>query len=244
MNEEDISQWCKENASQYLANKNKTLIFRGTHDAILGITNTNEGNRISASNPNYYTLWIDNAPAWKDYPKRTKSLICSTSESTAENYGWLCLVIPADTCKIGICPTLDIWSSFEDIQNLGALTFTIRKILNFFFSESKVTGANRDYNQLVTLLKDIDKSKLEQYAKTLPDQGARTIKDDLIDQIGSGNMFTLLQNLLDPDENGFSKASPAKFSDILDNHEIWIQGTCALIPLSYDISGYLGNYLK
>lgn len=76
-------------------------------------------NRISANTTNECTILLDNfLPSWKNYPKRSESFICSTSSDTAENYGDVYFVIPMENKKIGVCPDLDIWYSFENVTEL------------------------------------------------------------------------------------------------------------------------------
>lgn len=70
--------------------------------------------RASANTYNYYTILFSNLPNWKAYPKRSRSLICSTSYQKAKSYAAgnnPFLVMPFDGARIGICPTEDIWTS-------------------------------------------------------------------------------------------------------------------------------------
>lgn len=80
--------------------------------------------RQSRNTLNYYTIIIDQSNAWKDYPKRSRSAICSTRFGKARSYdkaGWgaergslgLYCVLPINGGKIGCCPQDDIWESFE-----------------------------------------------------------------------------------------------------------------------------------
>lgn len=75
--------------------------------------------RLSAWTSNYYTLWIDNRPEWSDFPKRSKSLVCSKSQYRADLYGdhpggATYAVLPCNEySKIGVCPKVDIWESFD-----------------------------------------------------------------------------------------------------------------------------------
>jgi hypothetical protein len=57
---------------------------------------------------------MDNSPYWKKYPKRSKSIVCTNDENVAQIYGNVYVVIPLDkNAKFGICPEIDIWSSFS-----------------------------------------------------------------------------------------------------------------------------------
>lgn len=102
-------------------NYNDLPIYRGTDlsfDYIL--INPSERTRKSANARfNIYTTLIDNSPYWKEYPKRSKSLICTLDKNKAINYGYNYRVIPFDNSKWGICENSDIWFSFENIKKIA-----------------------------------------------------------------------------------------------------------------------------
>lgn len=66
--------------------------------------------RKSRSNANFYTLLMDNSEKWKEYPKRSESLICSYGQAVWGG-GHVFRVIPFDGSKWGVCATDDIWWS-------------------------------------------------------------------------------------------------------------------------------------
>jgi hypothetical protein len=62
----------------------------------------------------YYNMLIDNSPLWENYPKRDRSLICSTDTRGASSYGETYRVIPTiENSVFGVCPNHDIWASFS-----------------------------------------------------------------------------------------------------------------------------------
>jgi hypothetical protein len=67
--------------------------------------------RSSQNSSNWYTLILDNHPKFKDFPKRSKSLICATKYKIADNYGGgnVIAVIPFNSAKIGWINAPDIW---------------------------------------------------------------------------------------------------------------------------------------
>ena len=69
---------------------------------------------------NYITLLIDYIlPSWKNYPKRSKSLVCSSSKSISWGYGNKAYVVfPYNNAKIGVCSEVDLWESFIDLNVL------------------------------------------------------------------------------------------------------------------------------
>lgn len=83
--------------------------------------NASNFTRKSAYTNNSYTLMFDNLSSWKDIPKRSKSLPCSTSEEKATGYsrnGGLFYVIPLENQKIAIAPSSDFWVIFENLEFL------------------------------------------------------------------------------------------------------------------------------
>jgi len=101
--------------------------------------------RDSANTRNYYTLINDNAPAWKDYPKRSKSIICSTNKHRASGYGDVYIVFPFDSAKIGVCSSYDYWFSFPflkkatGIKDMDAFNYQLYSIFNIDYIK-KYTG--------------------------------------------------------------------------------------------------------
>lgn len=86
--------------------------------------------RRSRNTYNYYTLVMDNDPAWGIFPKRSQSLICESSFQ--RGMSGLFLVIPEDGTKIGVCPNQDIWGSMYDSGVQGAAALVVHtEIINF-----------------------------------------------------------------------------------------------------------------
>ncbi len=55
--------------------------------------------RKSANTHNYYTLLMDNLSSWDNYPKRSKSFICSVINNPRSGTGFV--VLPFDNPKVG-----------------------------------------------------------------------------------------------------------------------------------------------
>jgi len=89
--------------------------------------------RVSRNTDNYYTLLMDNLPQWREYPKRSKSIICSTSYEIAQEYSGeensLYVVIPKVGSKIGVCSDADIWNSFAAFDSLISFNNIINHLL-------------------------------------------------------------------------------------------------------------------
>jgi hypothetical protein len=105
----------KANCKDSLKPEKEVEIWRGTKKSSKsGIYHPGSGERTSANTQNFYTLLIDSNPLNKDYPKRSKSFICSTRRGGAESYaysdGGLFRIFPFDSTKIGAVNKEDFWN--------------------------------------------------------------------------------------------------------------------------------------
>lgn len=112
----------------YEAYKNGYIIYRGdpnipydenmyAYTAIpkIRVSRPASNNR---SKLNYYTLlFSDILPSWREYPKRNRSFICTSSGGVARGYGSsdndTIIMFPKNGAKVAICPKDDIWYSFD-----------------------------------------------------------------------------------------------------------------------------------
>lgn len=101
--------------------KNNSKIYRGSVD-IGKCCILETGKRKSKQISNIYTILLSYIlPSWREYPKRSRSFICTTNIDIARTYinntGRLYYVFPENNSKIGICPSYDIWRSFLYLQH-------------------------------------------------------------------------------------------------------------------------------
>jgi len=109
-----INSKCKKARDEYV--KSGTCLYRGMKKSgdFYQIDPTSSPRR-SQYTDNYYTLIMDNDPRWSKFPKRSESLICSTSIYKAKIYGNnTMLVFPYDNANYGVCPEDDIWQGFSN----------------------------------------------------------------------------------------------------------------------------------
>lgn len=133
---------------------NDTPIYKGFDnlEQPYYVTNPQAINRESRNTANYYTVIFDNSPYRKDFPKRNKSLICSTARFTAENYGDVYRVIPFDGAKIAVCPDYDFWVSFNSYNDgIRDLDCFNRHLFNIMI----IAGIDIDTNILIEQLNDL-----------------------------------------------------------------------------------------
>ncbi|NPV12905.1 MAG: hypothetical protein HPY57_14130 [Ignavibacteria bacterium] len=162
LSEEQLINYIKENCKEFL--KKPKVITRSIRPDNLGkdwidfdyfYSDPKTLNRKSSDCYNYYTLIIDNAPEWKDYPKRSKSFICTLGTSHIEGNRYY--VIPKDDSKWGVCKKHDIFVSFDDLK-YDAGQFT-RDLYNFYYvimgNKNDVLNDD-DYNEFMTKLNNLN----------------------------------------------------------------------------------------
>jgi len=212
----------KEEAERIINTKCKaslkgTPIYRGRYfeKGLFLEVDPKEFVRKSADIKNFYTLLIDYIlPQWKNYPKRSQSIICSTSPEYAKSYGSVYMVYPFDGSKIGVCPRGDIWYSF--LKSLGTT-------LHMF---------NDDLEDLVRLnnikLSETNPNLFKKQLQSLARRGG-TYRSKVINKWLSNkklDLLDLIEKAFDPKKNGFKLVKAG--SEIPKNREVWTDGKCIL----------------
>lgn len=192
-------------------------------------------NRVSANTNNYYTILFDNLPSWKDYPKRSKSIIGTVNYYTAEFYGTIYRVIPKDGSKIGVCPEDDIWNSFHILNShfmtLQDFNYCIDQCISIYNNNADNSINVNSYEELLTIFDYIQDNR-DMFYGILIDMwydGNKHMKFiDYIDKI-----------LLNPEKNGFKLITYPYTEKISYDCEIWTDGDSILINDEYanDIVG-------
>lgn len=177
--------------------------------------------RVSANTYNYYTLLIDDVlPAWKKYPKRSKSIICSLDDTYVGKY----LVFPFDRCKIGITQVKDFWWSFNKTleSNLDRLvTYLYRFLLDDF----------KDGQKLKKVLETITKDKAPAFFREF-------------DRWNSDNVMEIMEHILDPKANKIAVGNikTVKKYKSSEEREVWI-GNGPSVLIDTDVVTNIGNEL-
>ena len=219
---EMLSAYCSKAVKTYASSP----IYRGVNnrDDYLYISPNPLKPRKSANTANFYTLIMNNAPKWKKYPKR--QIICSTNSNTTVGYsikGNSFQVFPYDGAKIGVCPTDDIWNSFNN--NLDDLNMDINTLFEYF----NVYGIDniKTYKQLINAFKKL----------TLPKISDDVWSDDLAYQLNDIDPFILkpyntlydwAMEFYDPNKNGFKVVKVGSKLPTGDN-EAWLDSKCVMI---------------
>lgn len=90
----------------------KNVIYRGikkgTKEKYLFIE-PSEHIRVSEYTENWYMLLMEILPQWKKFPKLSKSIICTTYVSEADNWGDAYRVYPYDGAVLAVAPYRHFW---------------------------------------------------------------------------------------------------------------------------------------
>jgi hypothetical protein len=180
------------------------------------------GTRVSANTLNYYTWIIDNSPDWKDYPKRSKSLICA-SFSRYDNNEYI--VLPFNNPIIGTCPEYDMWYSFNYLKKktkiyaLPDLNNKIQEMLFLSYGKEVYTS----YEDFYRDFSNIDKSYKDSYPEYFKEQ----------------NPYKTVESWLNPEENGFIYTNLSSYNRDGIDAEVWFSEKALLIK-----KNILDQYIK
>lgn len=176
-----LNAHCKD--AIWMLEKNRPL-WRGISDIKepgissikdFALVDTSLTTRKSNNTTNYYTVILDNNPLNKDFPKRSKSFVGTTSLEHAEGYSArgtdsTFAMIPTGRAKIGIVNHADMWHTKIHLFGLSKSIEQFNSDFHFLF----------DYPEEVTIdmFKDFDK-KLENGDVEAIDRFYRTFGSDI-----------------------------------------------------------------
>lgn len=185
--------------------------------------------RKSANTQNYYKMIMDNSENWKDFPKRSYSIICTylqnsnkiVEKSSYNKY----VVVPYNNSIWSICPTTDIWGSFrknslEGNSTLQDLNLVLNNISLLLINEKLVEYDYERFcyqldlitDKIIQLKSNNEKINLNQYNVELIYNNVNENK----------NLLTVLDGILNPHKNEFQLLEYSDLINInLNDVEIW-----------------------
>ena len=215
-------------------------IFRGTRGlfADFAYVRPSTSERKSANTTNYYTLLMSNLPAWEKYPKRNRSMICSTNFHNAKSYGGehdnLYHVFPKDGAKIGVCPENDIWWSFalpnkhrQDMQITNDYFEDIVRAYNEL-SGFDISAYEFTYDNLLQIFKFITENR-KMFEYKLKEQNY--VFWEWINAYPEMSFEKYINDIfLNPKFNRFQLVIYGpKFPELDYTHEVWTDADCLLV---------------
>lgn len=210
-------------------------IYRGIHNYSQNFfyqPQLDPGTRRSANVANWYTLIMDNVPEWKDFPRRSASLICTTDPIQSSDYGVTFTVLPFYNPTIGICPREDLWFSFPRLkkvamESLEELIDALETLANTYLDKPLSQDSWPDFNRGLRELSQ----KIQQEYQSSRWNSANALQGLVTPQL---DMLAVLREILDPRAAGFQTAKLSEWQPQPDR-EIWFSA-----PAFFLNSNWLG----
>jgi hypothetical protein len=202
--------------------KGEKTLYRGMTDfGDYRIVYPSSGSRISQNTTNHYTVLLDNSPYMKEYPRRSKSLICSAGFDYAQGFadpigkkssGDTYAVIPFNGSKIGICPQNDIWRTPITVDpNLHFYGYTSMQAFNNWLDDYLNLSAEDVAQEVLT-------PEAENYCKKFG--------------LNPKYFYQYLYHALSPQRAHWELLSTSEFAatrQYYSDNECWIGDPCLLI---------------
>ena len=226
---EFIKKNCKQAAMGYLKGN---ILYRGMSNTGGARTFHIDPKKVDAprrstyAGSNYYTLLLDNLPSWKKYPKRGLSLICSTDEIKAGEYGGshnVYVVLPVDGSRVGVCSSHDIFFSFPSLSSYGVMQmkeFNIR-LEDFLLFYNRGNGFDKDWKTLNRAMNAVNDSNIDE----IMDEDSLTGR--FIVDNWEGSLKNTLDRMLNPRGNGFALRKIGQ--SLPSRRECWTDGESILV---------------
>jgi hypothetical protein len=211
----------------WMLKENKPF-YRGMRGGLgVSFVDLTKTTRKSENTSNWYTEIFDNHFEMEDFPKRSKSLICTTDSDYAHGFGGqVYIVLPVKNAKIGEVLDEDMWE----------------KTIDLFGNEEGINEMNKHLANIIFLglkTKDCSFRLLQKFD--------RMIKDE------DGEVFHRIQNsdeysgLLDSDEFvnefletilkaysphilGLQASTPATYTPYYMEQEVWFDTGAIIVP--------------
>ena len=224
ISEDEFYKLIKENCKEFI--KNPKAIYRAVSNMDEYILIDPKKNvRKSLTGDNLYNVIIDET--WKNYPKRSQSICCSSTDNIAFFGNSTYFVIPFDNSNWGVCPSNDMWSSIDlfhtDIKNfIRIYNIIYSKLFNIDLIISDI------YN-----LEDLKyhTNLMQQRIKTEGGIDLHTHQfEDIMDTLLSDeNFFEKIVSQINPDKLGFKNLD---YNNIeisrWSSQELWTDSKCLL----------------
>jgi len=232
-----ISAIKKQCSSALSAMRKGKEVYRGVGDASVGKSDfifikPTGSDRVSANTHNLYTLVIDGSSKWAKYPKRSKSIICTTDYNNANNYGRTFIVLPKNGYTLGICPTEDMWASFYSSLDgrLDNFNEEVAELIDEMGMEYSIYKQLKTPSDLKSLMKEMDKA--------FDESGVSEERFDWLRGY-NGSFLKLFEMLLDPEQNGFKTSKD--INSLPDGErEVWTDSDSYLVSYEW-FNEYVDN---
>ena len=228
----------RKNCSDYYTHAlNRYYLYRGVNE-IEGPIFIDPSQRVRTGSgmSKIFMDLIDNMPEWKEYPKRSRSLMASTSLVHAKGFGRICMIFPFDGSRLAVAPTKDfnMGSFIQEFRSIGIaggmvhMTDAIENLYEWINDGRFLNLKENSYPELIKLSKEIEKRKGdEDWIYELADADHIPIGFKMA--LRSESLIDILRRIVNPKSGGFKLAETNEY--IRGNHEIWTDGKCVVMPI-------------
>lgn len=221
-----LNAYCKSGLASIA---NGSVLWRGdkNHGPYRAI-DPSTGLRTSKDTDNLYQLLMDNSSALSEYPSRSKSLICSTSQGTAQSYNEIVYaVFPIDGTQIAVSSLSDFIHTRVDV--FGS-KFDINSDFSSLFAEAvKAPKQNKQYRSIEALndaAKKAELAKLQNYFNYLPPEKFEKFMKFI--ERNKDNLFTAIANtFFTPSKLGLKLVTTGNKNDF--KTECWFSAKAVMI---------------
>lgn len=238
LSEEEFFKIMKENCTDFINNPKYLQRIKNKFERTYAYIDPKMHNRIEGIDRNMaknLLFLLDNLPAWKDYPKRNKSIIATSGDKKSNGiYGSdYYIIIPFDGAKFGVVPGDDLWGCrFKVGENKGVCFGTLQSSMD----DNKVLNSNYDI-----MMEDIQRlydnyegndMLLMNWSKVLGQFF------DYIKSLGYESVKQAFSDLLTPDKlYGFDRPEHFRISNYTelknDDSEVWTDSKCLVYYLGH-----------
>jgi hypothetical protein len=181
----------------------------------------------------FHNIIINNSKYWKDYPKRTKSVVFTDQHGIFEwNGGTLYQVIPMNNAKIAISSETDFAKSFK--IGLGILS----KVFEYKFSwlgdlNHYVEGFLPSEMRYKT---NINSEEIKNIINNIKEINDNLKLKNMLKKYDCSTLYDLIDYCLSPELNGFRLVNyNDAFKDITSGQEMYTDENCLLLEATTDI---------
>jgi len=241
-----VKNLIRENCQQWLHKKegDQYTFFRGIksdNDFLKIDPSTEVRSSLEQDNKSFYFPIIDR---WSGFPKRSQSIICSTSHMYAAGFGNCYLVIPYDNANLAIfLSAKDIWYAY-DYMKLNTLNYDIDSMIREFNrtiikgdTEIFMVNSYEDIIKLSDWLLKYNKEFIE-YTKLYTDY--RDVTGKIIEY---GSLLKYLESELTPENLKCSTTNYKSFTLLDTKCEVWTDSKAILLKYDTNIVKDLKNFV-
>lgn len=239
----DVTDIDDVNITNYLVEKcshcipmflDSSFIYRGMNGHASQIIAPASGERKSENTSNHFTSLFDNSPYLGNFPKRSKSLICSMDYSYASVHGnnTYC-IFPENGAKIGVCAGRDIWWSNIIIPEINVeFIDRLHNVEQFNYFVSRVFGRGDSFSEMKEFAAShtsvkIDDGNIADYCAGAADVRINTHNPIVIDY---AKIINQLQKAISPEKLVMRLSTVDTINT--GKREVWTDSKCLCVPRS------------